>query len=112
VLHEALEEEGYAISEAPDGQPALDQLLVSPNALVVLLDVMMPGMDGLTLLQRLARAAPVAKRHAYILLTARRQTFPEPAVQVFHQLGVRVLQKPFELDTLVAAVAQAASGLS
>ena len=112
MVHEALELEGYTISEAPDGQPALDQLLASPHELVVLLDVMMPGMDGLTLLQRLARAAPAVKRHAYILMTARRQTFPTPVLQVFQQLGVRVVLKPFELDTLVAAVAQAARGLS
>jgi DNA-binding response OmpR family regulator len=112
ALREALEQEGYTVSEAPDGQLALDQLLVSPHELVVLLDVMMPGMDGLTLLQRIAAEASVVKRHVYIVMTARRQTFPAPAVQVFQQLGVHVIQKPFELDTLVAAVEQAASGLS
>jgi CheY-like chemotaxis protein len=45
-----LEQEGSIVSEAPDGQPAIGQLLVSPHELLVLLDARKPGMDGLTLL--------------------------------------------------------------
>ena len=45
-------------------------------------------------------------------MTARRQTFPMPVVHLFQQLGVRVMQKPFDLDTLTAVVEQAASRLA
>ena len=76
---------------------------------MVVLDLMMPGMDGLTFLQQMAAHPSNARRHAFILLTARRQTFPMPVVHVFQQLGMRVMQKPFDLDTLTAAVEQAAT---
>jgi CheY-like chemotaxis protein len=71
----------------------------------------MPDLDGLTLLQRIARDASDARRHAYIVMTARRQTFPMPVVHLFQQMRVRVLQKPFELDKLLEAVEQAANRL-
>jgi CheY-like chemotaxis protein len=112
VLQDVLAQQGYTVSEVPEGQPALDQVRASPNGLIVVLDEMMPGMDGLTLLQRIAAEVPGARRHAFILMTARRQTYPLSVVQVFQQLGVRVIQKPFELNTLVAAVARAANLLT
>jgi CheY-like chemotaxis protein len=112
VVHEALEESGHIVFEASGGKPALEHLRASHHELVVLLDVMMPDLDGLTLLQRIADEASGVKRHAYLLMTARRQTFPMPVVHLFQQLGVRVVQKPFELDVLVAAVEQAASRLA
>jgi DNA-binding NtrC family response regulator len=112
VVREALEQEGYLVSEAPGGQRALEHLQANSQKMVVVLDLMLPDLDGLTLLQHLARAAPIAQRHAYLVMTARRQTFPMSVVHVFKQLGVCVMQKPFELDALVAAVAQAASRLT
>lgn len=111
LVHAALEEAGYTVSEAPDGKPALEHLQASQEDMVVVLDLMMPGMDGLTLLERIAADASFARRHAYVVMTACRQPFPMPVVNVFKQLGVRVMQKPFELDVLTATVEQAANRL-
>ena len=112
VVRAALEHAGYLVSAAPDGASVLEQVRASQHALVIVLDLLRPDRDGLPLLQRIADEASTARRHAYLLLTARRQTFPLPVVRLFQQLGVRVLQKPVDLDTLVAVVEQAAIRLA
>jgi CheY-like chemotaxis protein len=66
----ALELEDYQVLEAPDGMSGLKQLRAHPSSLVVLLDWLMPGMDGARVLDAIANDAPVARRHAYILMSA------------------------------------------
>ena len=46
ALSELLEGEGYAVATAMDGVEALDQLRGGLRPCVILLDLMMPGMDG------------------------------------------------------------------
>lgn len=57
----------YELLFARDGQAALDQLAERPDVDVVLTDLNMPGMDGLTLLDRLHRAGPALRA---VVLTA------------------------------------------
>ena len=45
VLHDALEEAGYAVRVATDGLGALESVRRSPPDIIVL-DAMMPGVDG------------------------------------------------------------------
>ena len=52
VLRARLEARGYTVESAEDGQQALEQIHESPPDLI-LLDVMMPRMDGMEVLQRL-----------------------------------------------------------
>lgn len=52
-LAEALQLEGYAVAVAADGKAALERLADDPPPRVVLLDLMMPGMDGADLLARI-----------------------------------------------------------
>lgn len=52
-LAEALELEGYEVAVASDGEGALAQLGKNPRFAAVLLDLMMPGMDGRELLRRI-----------------------------------------------------------
>lgn len=52
-LAEALELEGYAVAVAPDAEAALARLADEPPPRVVLLDLMMPGMNGADLLLRI-----------------------------------------------------------
>jgi two-component system KDP operon response regulator KdpE len=52
LLERALSEEGYEVAVAHDGQEALRQAHVFRPDLIVL-DIMMPGMDGLVMLRRL-----------------------------------------------------------
>lgn len=52
LLRVRLEAQGYTIESAEDGQAALDQVYASPPDLL-LLDVMMPKMDGMEVVQRI-----------------------------------------------------------
>ena len=61
-----LQESGYRVQEAASGQEALTVLRRRTPDLVVL-DVRMPGTDGLELLRQLARAIPSCR---YLLVTA------------------------------------------
>jgi len=68
VIEPVLEEEGYFLSYAPNAERALDRLdAVNPDLL--LLDVMMPGMDGIELC-RTIKAIPKWKHIPIIMLTA------------------------------------------
>lgn len=106
-----LRDEGYTVYEAPDGKPALERLRTHPEGLVVLLDLMMPGMDGYAVLQAVAHESPLATRHAYILFTATAKTLPLKVVVMLKQLNVALVSKPFDLEQLLTAVQKAASTL-
>jgi len=64
---DALELHGYSVLEAPDGAKGL-QLAVADDVDLVLLDIMMPKMDGLTMLTEVRRVKPGLP---VIMLTAR-----------------------------------------
>ncbi len=66
VLRGYLEADGFAVSEAADGQAALRSLRHSPPD-VVLLDIMMPGLDGLEVLRQMRTFSDVF----VIVVTAR-----------------------------------------
>ena len=64
-----LEQEGYAVREADSGERALAQVASERPALIVL-DLMLPGTDGLEVCRRLRAAEPTATL-PIIMLTAR-----------------------------------------
>jgi CheY-like chemotaxis protein len=109
-----LEDTGYVVTEATDGHPALAHLQAAAVGLVVLLDVQMPGMDGITLLEKVAvEHGSLIRRHAFVLMTARAgRTMPLRLATWLQELGVSVLSKPFDLDDLVAVVRHAEARLS
>jgi two-component system, response regulator, stage 0 sporulation protein F len=103
-----LREEGYETFEAPDGQPALERLRQSQERMVVLLDMQMPGVDGLAVLEAVAAQAQLATRHAYILVTAYGgRTMPLKMANLLVELNVPILPKPFDINTVLEAVHQA-----
>lgn len=111
-IRETLADEGYTIYEAPDGLSALARLRGNPDPLIVLLDWMMPGMDGLEVLHALAADDPTARRHRYILMSAALDA-PRFAGQTFPpDLEVAMIGKPFDLDRLLDLVARAAATLA
>jgi c-di-GMP phosphodiesterase len=109
---EVLRDEGYKVAEAPDGLTALTRLHEHPERRVVLLDVNMPGMDGRELLEAVAARADLAKRHAYILVTAVYPSLPLDLADLVTRLHIAVVAKPFDIDALLDAVAQAAARLA
>jgi CheY-like chemotaxis protein len=112
TLRLILEDEGYTVYEARDGKPALERLRTHPVGMVVLLDVQMPEMNGIQMLQTIEAETPLAARHAYILMSAQHRPLPTHLAHDLHGLGVPTLDKPFDLDTLLTEVAAAAKHLS
>ena len=92
-----LEKEGYAVTEAARGDDALVSFQQNAPDLV-LLDVMLPGMDGLSVLKEMRKTSKVP----VVMLTARDETFDKV-------LGLELgaddyVTKPFETKELVARV--------
>jgi len=72
MMVDILESEGYAITVARNGLEALKLLDSDGNYehYLVFLDVMMPGMDGKQVCERLAAAPDTRRRHIIILMSA------------------------------------------
>src|SRR5690242_19209989 len=95
------EAEGFAVAgEAENGQRALE-LCDSPQPDIVLLDVRMPGIDGLEVARQLAL---LPEPPAVIFTTA----FDEYALQAFESEAIAYLLKPIRAEKLRAALAKAA----
>ena len=98
VIASSLEFEGYAVRTAPDGRSALAEVeRARPD--LVLLDVLMPGLDGLTACRRLRAQDP---HLPVLMLTARDLTGDR--VAGLDAGADDYLAKPFELDALLARV--------
>lgn len=111
VLQVALTDAGYLVSAFSDGAAVLDQLRRDPCGWVLLLDWMMPRLDGYETLQAIA-ADPVWRTdNTFILMTAGGRTLPLAFVRLLDELHVTYLAKPFDLDTLLTTVAAAANRL-
>lgn len=72
VVRRYLEREGFHVREAADGYACLDSLAESAPDLIVL-DLMLPGIDGLTLTRQL-RLNPKYKAIPIVMLTAKGET--------------------------------------
>lgn len=104
VVRAHLEEEGYAVEEAPDGLAAVERCR-SARPDVVLLDIEMPGLDGYEVLARL-KADDAVRDTPVVFLTSR--TGMADVVAALHAGAHDYLRKPFEAPELVARVAAAA----
>lgn len=111
TLRTLLEGEGYTVGEAADGQQALDAIRACAAPMVVLLDLLMPLLSGIDVLDAVAADPTIAARHIFVLITANNRPLLDAAGSVLAQLGVTVIRKPFDIDVLLAAVAQAAARL-
>ena len=98
LLHELLNEEGFDVVDAPDGNAALLELESRPD--VILLDIRMPVVDGAAFL-RTYRSTP-DPRAPVICMTS----FEVPADLPMDDVSA-VLEKPFGLAAVVAAIDRA-----
>lgn len=71
-----LKRDGYTILEAADGNEALTLLRTHPEIELAILDVMMPGADGFSVLQSI-RAGERTRRLPVMMLTARAEEFDQ-----------------------------------
>ncbi len=107
-----LREAGYDVSEAVDGMEALAAIRASAEPLVVLLDVVMPRMGGIGVLNAVDDDKKMVRRHAFILVTATPEVVrPHLIADMLDRMRIPVLTKPFADDDLLGAVTEAASRL-
>ena len=98
LIKDFLEREGYAILEAGDGMQALDIFYENKDVSLIILDVMMPRMDGWEVCKEVRRSSTVP----IVMLTARSEERDE--LKGF-ELGVdEYISKPFSPKILVARV--------
>jgi CheY-like chemotaxis protein len=103
-----LEDFEYDVLEAPDGRPVLDILRTHPHGLIVVLDRNMPHMDGQAVLEAVYAHPALAKRHQFLVLSADAgATLPLRLVELMDALHVEKVDKPFDIDDLLAAVLRA-----
>ena len=108
----ALEDAGYEVAEAADGLAALEILRATPRRMVVLLDLMMPRMDGATLLEAVAADSFLLPRHAFVVLTAAYEMFSQRTARLLDLLAAPTLPKPFDLDDMLKLVEDAEQRVS
>ena len=98
LVRDFLTNKGFAVIEAGDGEEAVDTFFAQKDIALVLLDVMMPTMDGWEMLKTIRKYSRVP----VIMLTARSEERDE--LQGF-SLGVdEYISKPFSPKILVARV--------
>jgi two-component system, OmpR family, response regulator MprA len=96
-LRRALVLEGYEIELAGDGQDALDRLASDTQPDAMILDVLMPGLDGLEVCKQLRRTG---SRLPVLMLTARDEV--ENRVAGLDAGADDYVTKPFALEELLA----------
>ncbi|MEH2072045.1 MAG: hybrid sensor histidine kinase/response regulator [Nostoc sp.] len=100
LVQTILESEGYEIDLASDGIKALQKIEQSPPDLI-LLDVMMPGIDGYEVTRRIRNNRAISSYIPILLITA----FHESSVVEGLDAGADdFIRKPFDTDELLARV--------
>jgi DNA-binding response OmpR family regulator len=98
MIEDYLSMQGFAVSAAENGA-ALDRLLVGTSPDIILMDVNMPGEDGLSIVKRLRNAG---ERMGIIMLTANADESSK--VSGLSNGADDYLSKPFEVRELLARV--------
>jgi DNA-binding response OmpR family regulator/DNA-binding CsgD family transcriptional regulator len=101
VLHDALDESGYTVLLATNGEAALQRAAQAlPD--IILLDAMMPGMDGFEVARRL-KAAPATAPIPIVFMTGLTET--EYLVAALDVGGVDYVTKPIKPKEVLARMA-------
>ena len=102
IVEHSLSREGMEVATASDGEEALDRLCGSEPFDVVVLDVMLPGIDGVSVCQELRKRDSSSAESPVIMLTARDD---ETSVVVGLEVGADdYVTKPFRPRELVSRV--------
>lgn len=101
-LHTVLDDEGYQVDEADNGLEAMRRLSEGLRPSVILLDLMMPIMDGFQFSSELCRHPELADIPVIVV------TAGDDCTEVRRRLTVvGCLRKPLDLDRLLATIAHA-----
>ena len=106
ALEAMLEDAGYAVSTAANGRQGLERLAEAPRPDLVLLDMMMPVMNGPAMLAALAADPGLAGIPVVVL-----SSLPEEAIRARVGEGVAaILLKPCTAEQVLDAIARALGG--
>ena len=100
ILGEMLEQDGYIVRVATNGLQALQNAKASPPVLI-LLDILMPGMDGYEVCRQL-KADPDLSNVPVIFISALDRA--DQKIRAFREGGVDYISKPFHVDEVLARV--------
>ena len=103
TMTKRLEKRNLRVIAAYSGQEALETLAKNRNLDVVILDVKMPGMDGIETLKEIRKANPLTE---VVMLTGHATV--ESAIEGMKLGAFDYLMKPCDIDQLVAKVNEAA----
>lgn len=103
TMTKRLDKRGLKIISAFSGEEALKVLKKQDALDVIILDVKMPGMDGIEVLQEIKKRYPLKE---VIMLTGHATV--ETAIEGMKLGAFDYLMKPCDIDTLVAKVGEAA----
>jgi DNA-binding response OmpR family regulator len=108
LLEQTLELEGYDVFSVGDGPSALDRIGAHRPALV-LLDVMMPGLDGVEVLKKI-READATKDLPVVMLTALDD--PDSTWKGWTSGCHYYMTKPFDPEDVVKVVSELLDGVA
>jgi len=97
-----VQQAGYAVDSASDGQAGLDRLEEQTYDVIVC-DLRMPGMDGVTFYREVERRNPAAARRI-VLMTAHVRS--DEYMDFLRGVHAPVLNKPFTLDEFRSTLAR------
>jgi CheY-like chemotaxis protein len=102
LLTAVLSRKGYSVETARNGQEAIE-VIAGKKFEAIILDLMMPKVDGFEVIEHLARTAPEQLKRCVIVLTAvaSKDLRKLDGTRVF-----RVIRKPFDLGELMSAVSE------
>ncbi len=101
LLRAVLEEQGYEVLSVLSGEQALEVIENDPDIDIILLDIMMPGLDGFDVLERL-KEDPRTANICVIMLTAAGQV--NDKVKAFSTGASDYLVKPFKMPELLSRI--------
>jgi len=100
LLSQLLSKRGYKVRPTRDGKLALNFAMSSPPDLI-LLDIMMPGMDGYQVCEKL-KACPQTKHIPVIFISSLNEVFDK--VKAFSVGGADYISKPFQTEEVVSRI--------
>lgn len=100
LLVDAIQGEGFEVTATRNGSEALAILEEKPGRYLFLLDLMMPGINGYDILDRMAASEALSAENIVVIVSATGYIRLINPVVLEKQLVKAMLKKPFELDEL------------
>ena len=98
LVKDVLEEEGYIVYDTGDGDKAIDLFWSHPEISLAVLDIMMPGSDGMEVLKEIRNKSNIP----VLMLTALGDSSSE--LQALRSGANDYVNKPFHYDILVERI--------